>query len=73
MTINETIDSIFNRGISCGATAAKTSGAGGEGVVMFFSRSEHRESIGRTLQGEKVVSIPFSFTERGTAAWQMLH
>ena len=72
MITNETIDSIINRGMSCGATAAKVSGAGGGGVLMFFSRPEHRESIRRALNEEKVILIPFSFTDQGASAWQTL-
>jgi D-glycero-alpha-D-manno-heptose-7-phosphate kinase len=66
---NSHIDSICEAAMSNGARAAKVSGAGGGGFVMFFVPSDQRLDVIRALQNFDGQISNCHFTKQGTQAW----
>ena len=61
----ETIDKLYDRGISAGALGGKLLGAGGGGFLLFYVRPEHQESVRKALKD--LMEVPFSFEDSGTS------
>jgi D-glycero-alpha-D-manno-heptose-7-phosphate kinase len=70
---NTRIDDLVAQAFGAGALAAKLSGAGGGGFIMFFARPEQRaDVIERLLEGGGQV-YPVSFTQTGAQHWGVNH
>ena len=68
---NESIERLFDVAMSAGAVAAKVSGAGGGGFIMFFIDPVARMSVIRRLSREDGQVMTCSFTKRGTEGWRI--
>lgn len=54
-----------------GARAAKVSGAGGGGFMMFLCDPEQRVGLIRALQAEGGNTLDFHFTQQGATSWRI--
>jgi D-glycero-alpha-D-manno-heptose-7-phosphate kinase len=70
---NEAIDRVYGHALDAGAWGGKISGAGGGGFMFFIVDPDRRPSVVRALQGDGVVSEPFSFTDHGVEGWRVTH
>lgn len=58
------IDALYEKGISAGALGGKLLGAGGGGFLVFYVRPEHQEAVRQAMKN--LMYIPFRFEEGGT-------
>ena len=65
---NDSIDSLYYRGISAGALGGKLLGAGGGGFLVFYVQPQHQSSVMEAMSG--CLHIPFCFETGGT---QIVH
>jgi D-glycero-alpha-D-manno-heptose-7-phosphate kinase len=70
---NARIDEIVTETKKSGALAAKLSGAGGGGFIMFFVRPEQRAEVISRLLGFGGQVFPVSFTDTGVKCWGVKH
>jgi D-glycero-alpha-D-manno-heptose-7-phosphate kinase len=61
---NNSIDEIYEAGLSVGALGGKLLGAGGGGFMLFFVPPEKKEAL--RLRLKKLLCVPFSFSNRGS-------
>jgi len=61
---NNSIDQIYQAGLSAGALGGKLLGAGGGGFMLFFVPPEKREAL--RLQLKKLLCVPFGFSRNGS-------
>jgi D-glycero-alpha-D-manno-heptose-7-phosphate kinase len=66
---NPYIDKLFECAMSAGAVAAKLSGAGGGGFIIFFARPEDRSSVTEELLKHGGQIYPVTFTGQGAQLW----
>ena len=64
----DSIDALYERGISAGALGGKLLGAGGGGFMLFYVPPELQESVRREMNG--LIHVPFAFENEGT---QVMH
>lgn len=60
----DSIDGIYEKGISAGATGGKLLGAGGGGFFVFYAEPEYHESVKKAMSD--LMYIPFKFENGGT-------
>ena len=60
----DSIDDIYEAGLSAGALGGKLLGAGGGGFMLFFVPPERREALREKLK--KLLCVPFAFSGRGS-------
>ena len=60
----ESIDGLYEKGLSAGALGGKLLGAGGGGFLLFYVRPEKQDSVRRALDG--LLEIPFRFESDGS-------
>lgn len=70
---NPRIESIVTTAMDSGAVAAKLSGAGGGGFIMFFARPEQRASLIERLLELGGQVYPVNFTKTGSQHWGVNH
>lgn len=58
------IDAVYEKAISSGATGGKLLGAGGGGFLLFYVSKERQEQVRQALQG--LLYVPFEFETSGT-------
>jgi D-glycero-alpha-D-manno-heptose-7-phosphate kinase len=68
---NASIDATIEAGMRSGARAAKVSGAGGGGFIMFIVDPERRVEVRRTLEAGGGVVFGCQFTSEGTQGWRI--
>jgi D-glycero-alpha-D-manno-heptose-7-phosphate kinase len=68
---NELIERVERTAFANGATAAKVSGAGGGGFMMFLCNPEQRIALTRALLAEGGSVMDFHFTQQGATAWRI--
>jgi len=68
---NPLIDRMEQVAFANGARAAKVSGAGGGGFMMFLCDPEHRIGLSRALLAEGGTTLDFHFTQQGASAWRI--
>ncbi|HEX7341270.1 MAG TPA: dehydrogenase [Rhodanobacteraceae bacterium] len=68
---NPLIDKMEQMAFSHGARAAKVSGAGGGGFMMFLCDPEQRIELSRALLTEGGSILDFHFTQQGATAWRV--
>lgn len=61
---NDSIDELYQKGISAGAIGGKLLGAGGGGFLLFYVVPEQQEKVRAALKD--LMYIPFHFEESGT-------
>lgn len=64
----DSIDDLYQRGISAGALGGKLLGAGGGGFLLFYVQPEKRENVMAAMKD--LLYIPFKFETSGT---QVIH
>lgn len=70
---NSHIEGLVRRAMDAGALAAKLSGAGGGGFIMFFARPEQRADVVERLLENGGQVYPVSFTKTGAQHWGVNH
>lgn len=60
----DTIDILYDKGISAGATGGKLLGAGGGGFLIFYVQPEFQKSVREEMKD--LMHIPFEFENGGT-------
>jgi len=68
---NPLIDRMEEIAFANGARAAKVSGAGGGGFMMFLGTPECRIDLTRALLAEGGTVLDFHFTKQGATAWRI--
>jgi D-glycero-alpha-D-manno-heptose-7-phosphate kinase len=68
---NPLIDRIEEVAFANGARAAKVSGAGGGGFMMFLCDPDDRLQLIRALQTQGGQLLDFHFTQQGATSWQV--
>lgn len=68
---NPLIDRMEGIAFANGARAAKVSGAGGGGFMMFLTDPERRIDLIRALLAEGGTVLDFHFTKQGATAWRI--
>ena len=68
---NPDIDRIERLAFDHGACAAKISGAGGGGFMMFMCRPEDRCDLVRALEGQNGRIMDFHFSNQGARSWRV--
>lgn len=68
---NPLLDRMERVAFANGARAAKVSGAGGGGFMMFLCDPERRIDLVRALQAEGGTTLDFHFTQQGASAWRI--
>jgi len=66
---NARIEGLLEHAMSAGAIAAKLSGAGGGGFIMFFAQPERRASVVQKLLEHGGQVYPVNFTHDGAHHW----
>jgi D-glycero-alpha-D-manno-heptose-7-phosphate kinase len=61
---NNSIDEIYEAGLSAGALGGKLLGAGGGGFMLFFVPPENREAL--RLRLKRLLCVPFAFSKNGS-------
>jgi D-glycero-alpha-D-manno-heptose-7-phosphate kinase len=61
---NNSIDDIYEAGLSAGALGGKLLGAGGGGFMLFFVPPENREAL--RLRLKRLLCVPFAFSKNGS-------
>ncbi len=69
---NPLIDRMERIAFANGARAAKVSGAGGGGFMMFLGSPECRINLTRALLAEGGAILDFHFTKQGATAWRIV-
>jgi D-glycero-alpha-D-manno-heptose-7-phosphate kinase len=69
---NPLIESIERVAFANGAVAAKVSGAGGGGFMMFLCAPHQRIGLTRALLQQGGSVMDFHFTQRGATSWQVI-
>ena len=64
----DSIDGLYERGISAGALGGKLLGAGGGGFLVFYVQPEKREAVMTKMKD--LLYVPFRFEDAGT---QVIH
>ncbi len=67
---NPFIETLVDVGLCAGATAAKVSGAGGGGFIMFLVRPEDRIGVVESLNEEGARAGPVHLTFNGVESWR---
>jgi D-glycero-alpha-D-manno-heptose-7-phosphate kinase len=70
---NPQIEKLVTHARQAGALAAKLSGAGGGGFIMFFARPEERAGVVECLLKSGGQVYPVSFTKTGAQHWGVNH
>jgi D-glycero-alpha-D-manno-heptose-7-phosphate kinase len=65
------IDNVIAEAFSAGAKAAKVSGAGGGGFILFVVDPLRRLGLIRALEALPGRILYCSFTKRGTEGWRI--
>ena len=60
----ESIDILYEKGISAGAIGGKLLGAGGGGFLLFYVKPDKQESVRRALSD--LLEVPFQFENAGS-------
>jgi D-glycero-alpha-D-manno-heptose-7-phosphate kinase len=68
---NASIERVMERAYSAGATAAKVSGAGGGGFILFMADPLRRLELMSALGELPGQVLTCSFAERGTEGWRL--
>lgn len=68
---NPLIEEIERLAFANGAYAAKVSGAGGGGFMMFMCAPERRIDLARVLAAQGGRLLDFHFTQQGAASWRI--
>ncbi|GAB3789164.1 dehydrogenase [Dyella agri] len=68
---NPLIESVEQLAYANGARAAKVSGAGGGGFIMFVCDPEHRIPLVRALTSQGGSVMDFHFTQHGATSWRI--
>ena len=68
---NPLIENIERVAFASGARAAKISGAGGGGFMMFLCGAEDRLTLNRALLAQGGNLLDFHFTQRGAMTWRV--
>ena len=68
---NPLIENIERVAFASGARAAKISGAGGGGFMMFLCGAEDRLTLNRALLAQGGSLLDFHFTQRGAMSWRV--
>ena len=66
---NQLIENLLSRAKASGAHAAKVSGAGGGGFIMFFVQPEERAKVIEALLESGGQVYPVNFTHEGVSTW----
>lgn len=61
----DSIDELYEKGISAGALGGKLLGAGGGGFFIFYVQPEKRESVMEAMK--QLLYVPFKFEDGGTS------
>lgn len=69
---NPMIEEIERVAFANGAQAAKVSGAGGGGFMMFLCPPDHRLRLSQALLQQGGSILDFHFTQRGATSWQVI-
>ena len=69
---NPLIERIEQVAFANGAHAAKVSGAGGGGFMMFLCEPDQRIRLTRALLAEGGSVMDFNFTQQGATSWQVI-
>ena len=64
----DSIDAIYEKGLSAGALGGKLLGAGGGGFLVFYVQPEKRQSVMEAMRD--LLYVPFQFEDGGT---QVIH
>ena len=59
-----TIDELYSKAVSAGATGGKLLGAGGGGFLLFYVEDDHKNDLRKALGG--LMEVPFKFEDTGT-------
>jgi len=70
---NPQIEELLSCAMNAGAVAAKLSGAGGGGFIMFFARPEERANVIERLLERGGQVYPVNFTGHGVQLWNANH
>jgi D-glycero-alpha-D-manno-heptose-7-phosphate kinase len=69
---NPLIEKVEQVAFANGARAAKVSGAGGGGFMMFLCSPEQRIGLTRALLGQGGSVMDFHFTQQGATSWRII-
>ena len=61
---NDSIDSLYQRGIRAGALGGKLLGAGGGGFLLFYVEEDKQERVKEEMRD--LLYVPFRFENGGT-------
>lgn len=61
---NETINTLYNKGLEVGALGGKLLGAGGSGFILFYCPKEKQESFRKEMSSYQ--ELPFKFDNSGS-------
>tara|TARA_B100000212_G_scaffold330830_1_gene297462 strand:+ start:168 stop:1193 length:1026 start_codon:yes stop_codon:yes gene_type:complete len=67
---NRKLDSLIASCFNSGAEACKISGAGGGGFMIIITKPEKRFSINNILKLNNIMTMNFTFTEKGSTIWE---
>jgi len=70
---NKIIDEIFEIAFLNGAKAAKLSGAGGGGFILFMTSPEDKIKLIKALKEKKGEVVQFEFTDVGCKSWKIFN
>jgi len=62
---NNSIDSLYERGIKAGALGGKLLGAGGGGFLLFYVEPDKQKNVIKAL--DDLMHVPFNFENEGTS------
>lgn len=66
---NEKINTIYEAGISLGASAGKLLGAGGGGYMLFFVRKENQAGVRRVMMDMGLLELTFGMDKEGSQVY----
>ena len=61
---NETINTLYNKGLEAGALGGKLLGAGGSGFILFYCPKEKQEAFRKEMSSFQ--ELPFKFDNSGS-------
>ncbi len=61
---NNSIDSLYERGLKAGALGGKLLGAGGGGFLLFYVEPDKKDNVLKEL--DELMNVPFKFEDEGT-------
>ena len=64
MVSTDSIDELYQKGLSAGALGGKLLGAGGGGFLVFYVQPEYQDSVRKAMSD--LMYIPFKFEDGGT-------